>query len=261
MITPYFLSKGMQEPVTEYVEDPPGYRMFNTGGVEVEVGEFLYSLVHLIKAKRILETGTHLGISSVYMGQAIKELKNEGSIITLEVIPQLRDEALKLFQKLELENIITSILHDSRTYTLPSISEELDILFLDSEPQYRFDEFLKYWNFVKPNGLILIHDMNNKIGHTGTFTQIKEDSVPIYDWPYGDFREKIGPLISKHEVQIISFQTPRGLTIFQKCGDNSEIKKFLQRTDKSNPMPEGLTIAVQRVMQHMINTILSMKKE
>ena len=62
--------------------------MFNSGGVEVEVAELLYSLVRSIKPNRIVETGTHLGISSLYMALAARE-NNKGKVITYEIIPEL----------------------------------------------------------------------------------------------------------------------------------------------------------------------------
>ena len=35
------------------------YQAYNSGGVEVEVGELLYSFVRVLKPKRVFETGTH----------------------------------------------------------------------------------------------------------------------------------------------------------------------------------------------------------
>ena len=49
----------------------PTYSMFNSGGVEVEVGEFLHSMVRVTKPMHILETGTHLGVSAAFMALAL----------------------------------------------------------------------------------------------------------------------------------------------------------------------------------------------
>ena len=48
--------------------------MFNTGGIECEVGELLYGLVRALKPKHILETGTYHGLSSTYMALGLKEI-------------------------------------------------------------------------------------------------------------------------------------------------------------------------------------------
>jgi predicted O-methyltransferase YrrM len=222
-ITDYLVNKGLPTPVEECIQVPPGYHMFNTGGVEVEVAEFLYALVHMMKATRILETGTHRGISASYMGQAIKEIGG-GRLTTLEVIPEHYQYSSMLFKTLDLNNVIDNRFEDSRKHSEPG--QHYDIVFLDSEPQYRFDEFLRFWSSVKDNGLILIHDLNEQLGHSNQWVEL-DANTKVYDWPYGDFREKIGPYITSHAVNLITFGTPRGLVVFQKTGINSEAKKLL----------------------------------
>ena len=68
-ITDYILAR-TNKIKTENEITNAEFEMFNTGGVEVEVAELLYSLVSVWKPNFILETGTHLGISSAYMGLA-----------------------------------------------------------------------------------------------------------------------------------------------------------------------------------------------
>jgi predicted O-methyltransferase YrrM len=219
-ITQKIIDAGRQ--IEKEISNPEsGYMMFNSGGVEVEVGEFLYSLTHLLKPKSILETGTHLGISSSYFAKALEEL-GRGKITTLEVIPELRDDAVKLWQALNLGPQIDSHLQASQSF-MPT-TDTIDLLFLDSEPQYRFDEFIRFWPWVPIGGLIIIHDMNNKLGRSGI------EAHGMVDWPYGDFREKLGPFIKRYDVQVFSFATPRGLTIFQKTSNEFEATRFLQTT-------------------------------
>jgi len=193
---------------------------FNSGGVEVEVDEFLYSLVRMIKPAFILETGTHLGISSLYMALGCHD-NNKGSIWTYEVIPELQSQAKALWESIGVQRFINSLLVPSLEAEVPS-NLQIDLLFLDSEPQFRFDEFLKFWDQVSPGGLILIHDLHPSLGHHG------QTYHGIYDWPYGDFRQKIGSFIKNHQVQVISFPTPRGLTIFQKECSGFEVFNYIQ---------------------------------
>jgi predicted O-methyltransferase YrrM len=219
-ITDYILERTSRiNTCPEVTLTPPGFSMFNSGGVEVEVGEFLYSLVRLIKPGFIVETGTHLGISSLYMALALS--KNvKGSIWTYEVIPELQASAKELWKDLSISIFIRSILQPSLEAEVPPCP--IDILFLDSEPQFRFDEFLKFWEHVIPGGLIIIHDLHPSLGHHG------ETYHGIYDWPYGDFRTKIGPFIKSHQVQTISLPTPRGITIFQKEAPGFEATSYIR---------------------------------
>jgi predicted O-methyltransferase YrrM len=193
--------------------------MFNTGGVEVEVGELLYALVRVIKCKNIVETGTHLGISAAYMAQAIKD-NQVGRLTTYEIIPSLRNEATLLWHDLGLSPYIASYLVSSLSGPMPNL--DIDFLFLDSEPQHRFDEFIRFWPMCVPGCLIVIHDLHASLGHHG------QTHHGVYDWPYGDFKDKLGPYLQDLSVQTVSLPTPRGLTIFQKEGAGFEANKYIR---------------------------------
>lgn len=202
------------------IENEPSnfhYKMFNTGGVECEVGEFLYGLVKMLKPEKILETGTHFGISSTYIGLALKD-NNFGKIITID--PIYYKEAKELHKKMELDGIVSQIeLHAEKYET----DEIFDFIFLDSEPILRFSEFDKFYKNLKPGGIVIIHDLHKHL----SFNSFNRDQPNFKHWPYGDFREKLGKYIYDLDVQTLSFNTPRGITIFQKKDDNMSYIKYL----------------------------------
>jgi len=193
------------------------YGMFNDGGVEIEVAEFLYALVRVTKPQFVLETGTHKGISALYFALGL-DRNGQGSIETYEVIPELQLEAISLWQDL-------GMVHRIGAYLRPSLQAEgdtpIDLLFLDSEPQYRFDEFLYFWDRVVPGGLIIVHDLHPTMGRSG----ITRDGMD--DWPYGPWDEKLGVYVENMKVQIVYIPSPRGLTIFQKTRPEDENIKLL----------------------------------
>jgi predicted O-methyltransferase YrrM len=195
------------------------YSMFNTGGTEVEVAEFLHGVIRMMKPDLVLETGTHLGISSSYIAHAMDQ-NNRGQVFTFEVIPELQNSAKELWNDLSLSNRIVSHLMDAATFDAGE--SMFDILFLDSEPHLRFDEFNKFWPNLRDGGLVIIHDLHPSLGHSGQTVN------GVYDWPYGDFRDKIGHYIKNHDVQIISFPTPRGLTMFQKTAPGFEYTTYIK---------------------------------
>lgn len=188
--------------------DIKDFYMFNDAGTEVEVSELLYDLVRILKPQTILETGTHVGISSSFMAQALEDNK-KGELLTFEIESIHRNNALLLWEDLRLKNRITSYLQSSLTYVPPK-DMKIGLLFLDSEPQLRYDEFVKFWDYVIPGGYIIIHDLNRCLGHTD---KVIHD---MYDWPWGDFRETLGPYMKNFQVQTMSLPTPRGFTFFQK---------------------------------------------
>jgi len=220
MITQSFLQQTNKIEVSPEVSvGDHGFSMFNSGGVEVEVAEFLYSFTKMLKPNYVVETGTHLGISSLYFAQALIE-NDKGTMVTFEIIPELRQQAQALWTDLGVSHRIDSRLQPSLS---AEITQNMDLLFLDSEPQLRFDEFLKFWDLVIPGGFILIHDLHPSMGHHGHIYH------GVYDWPYGDFREKLGPFFKDRLVQTIHFPTPRGFTMFQKLNPTYEIDIYLGR--------------------------------
>lgn len=222
-ITDHILSKTKRLVIHSEGEFTPGkqeWSCFNSGGVEIEVAEFLYSLVRMTKPKFILETGTHLGISALYMALGCQKNK-KGSIWTCEVIPELQRDAKLLWNDLKVTPHINSILQPSLQVEIPK-GLEIDLLFLDSEPQFRFDEFLRFWDKVSPGGFIVIHDLHPSLGHHG------QTYHGVYDWPYGNWEKKLSRFVKDYDVQVSHFLTPRGLTIFQKTAPGFEVTKFLR---------------------------------
>ena len=217
IITEYITKKSGLNIQNELSNDQ--YKMFNTGGVECEVGEFLYALVRLIKPKKVLETGTHFGISSTYIALALSHNDNDSNLVTID--PIYYDEAKKIHDKMELKKYITQIeLHAEKFKT----DEQFDLILLDSEPILRFQEFDTFFKNLSPGGIIIIHDLHPHL----SYNSFNPDHPNYKHWPYGDFREKLGKYILNNEVQTFSFSTPRGITIFQKNNESMSYIKFLK---------------------------------
>jgi predicted O-methyltransferase YrrM len=219
-ITDYILSKTDRiAPEPEVTNEK--YQMFNTGGVEVEVAEFLYSLTCILKPELIVETGTHKGISSLYMALGLEE-NGSGSIRTYEVIESFRQEAMALWKDVGMSSRIECVLK-------PSLKvfdgDPIDLLFLDSEPQFRFDELLHFWSRVKPGGMIIIHDLHYTLGKSNITL------AGMDDWPYGPWEKKLGTLVKNQELQMIFLPSPRGFTVMQKTDPSFENVKFMRGVD------------------------------
>jgi predicted O-methyltransferase YrrM len=190
----------------------PRWQCFNTGSVEVEVAEFLYAFVRMTKPTHILETGTHKGISAAYMGTALKD--NEQSmdevassvITTIEFEAQHLQDASKLISALSLDPWVHMWYGSSLHY--PGM-QDLDLIFLDTEPQIRFKEFERFVPFLKPGGYIFIHDLHAHLG------QVPNEEHG-FAWPYGSIPEQMRYSLSKGFMRPFSFETPRGLTGFYR---------------------------------------------
>lgn len=219
-ITDYILSKTSRiKKIPEPTPGDHGFSAFNDAGTELEVSEFIYSLIRVLKPALMLETGTHKGISSTYIGQAMKD-NGKGLLHTCEIFQENINDAQALWKDVGVASNINCHKQESLKLSF-SPDTVFDMLFLDSEPQLRFDEFIKFWPMLKPGGFIMIHDLHPSLGHHG------QTYHGEYDWPYGFFVPKLGSYIKSHEVQTISLPTPRGCTLFQKRADNFEFTNHI----------------------------------
>jgi predicted O-methyltransferase YrrM len=217
-ITDYILSKTHRlRKSPEVTPGDHGFEMFNDAGTEVEVSEWLYGMIRVIKPDLVLETGTHVGVSAAYISQALEDNKR-GKMQTFEIIPEHWKNAQDMLKDLELQHRCECNLISALKYQPEGLS--YDVLFLDSEPQLRFNEFVKYWPNLRDGGYIIIHDLNDQLGHND-LTQ-----HGMYDWPWGDWREKLGPFVERGDVNVISFDNPRGLTMFQKTKPTASYYRY-----------------------------------
>ena len=184
----------------EHAPHKYSYTMITSGAVEVEVGEFIYALVSMVKPEYILETGTHFGVSSSFMGLALKK-NGHGKLTTIDIFAH--PQAKQMWDQLKLNDVIEFVQGESLKYTL---EQDVDILFLDSEPHLRYQEFVRFYDRLVPGGLILVHDLHEHLSY----------HPKTECFPFGDFRELLGPYIKEHKVQTMSFPTPRGLRCFKR---------------------------------------------
>lgn len=185
-----------------------GYLMFDTGGVEVCVGEFLYGITKLLKPQRVLTTGIYTGISDMYIGQALKE--NEyGNSTALEIEPQHLARAVELWKKVGVFDQVTAQLTESLAF---EPTGEYQLMFLDSEPHLRFHELVKFYPYLAKGGYVFIHDTPRNLCQGN----INPDHPNIASWPFGDLPVFLQNEVKKRELQVMHFPNPRGLIGFYR---------------------------------------------
>jgi prolipoprotein diacylglyceryl transferase len=170
---------------------PERWRMFDSMTAEVEVLEFLKCLMATIKPNLVVETGTFLGVSTIYMAEGLK-LNGFGKIVTCEPDPEVFAKAKQKIDSSGLKKWIDYRREPSLKLRVPGT---IDVLFCDSLPELREPEVRYFLPQVNPNGLILMHDSSS---HLKT---VREAALRL---------EKEG-LIS-----VVLLPTPRGLVIAQK---------------------------------------------
>lgn len=198
-------AKGIIEFLPEVSDNEGKYHMADSGGIESEIGEFLYGMIKVLQPDQILETGTYTGISAMYMAAALKD-NNRGHITTLEITKEHKDRAEKLWQAVDLSAQITCELQ-------PSLDFDTDttygFMFLDSEPDIRFQELLKFFPYLKPGGFIGVHDLHRHLGQ-------HDNKEHGFGWPWGKIPTPLVELLLSDQLRVVSFPTPRGFTLFYR---------------------------------------------
>ena len=139
--------------------------------VEPEVGNLLNLLVGLTKAENILEIGTAIGHSTIYMARAM----SKGRITTIELMPERADLAAQYFKQAHVDAKIHQIIGDAREI-FPHLEETYDLIFLDAA-KGQYENFLVY-RYDLLNGWVV--DLNYPKHRQKTFVYRMRDFLESF---------------------------------------------------------------------------------
>jgi prolipoprotein diacylglyceryl transferase len=193
----HVVQHGNQETKPEYhratpeCPNPERWRMFDTMTAEVEVLEFLKCLMTTIKPDLVVETGTFLGVSTLYMAEGLKQ-NGSGKIITCEPDAEVFAKAK---EKIDSSGLKKWVDYRRESSLETKVSGTIDVLFCDSLPELRETEVRHFLPKVNPSGLILMHDASS---HLKTV------------------REAALRMEQEGLISVVLLPTPRGLVLAQK---------------------------------------------
>ncbi len=171
--------------------NPERWRMFDTMTAEVEVLEFLQCLMTTVKPNVVVETGTFLAVSTLYMAEGLKQ-NGFGKIITCE--PD-KEVFAKAKEKIDASGLKKFVDYRCESSLETKVSGTIDLLFCDSLPELREPEVRHFLPQINPNGLILMHDASS---HLKTV------------------REAALRMDQEGLISVVLLPTPRGLVVAQK---------------------------------------------
>ena len=193
----HVVQHGNQETKPEYhratpeCPHPERWRMFDTMTAEVEVLDFLKCLMTTVKPNLVVETGTFLAVSTLYMAEGLKQ-NGSGKIITCE---SDKEVFAKAKEKIDASGLRKFVDYRCESSLETRVSGTIDILFCDSLPELREPEVRHFLPYINPNGLILMHDASS---HLKT---VREAALRMEE---------------EGLVSVVLLPTPRGLVIAQK---------------------------------------------
>lgn len=143
------------------------------GGVNPGDRRAVYTLVHALKPHGILEVGTHIGASTLYMTRALlhHRIQDHTKITTVDVVdvnhpitgPWRRVGLPKaprdLAKNLHCEDLIFFTAVRSQEF-LESTHQTFDFIFLDGDHSARtvYEEVAAALPLLRPGGIVLLHD-------------------------------------------------------------------------------------------------------
>lgn len=170
---------------------PERWSMYDSMTAEVEVLEFLRTLVTTIKPALVVETGAFLGASTLWIAEGLK-LNNFGKIISCELDPLVFAKAK---EKIDASPLSPWIDLRNESSLEMKIDGTIDLFFSDSDLSVREQEIRHYLPQINPNGVILMHDAN-------THRPIVHDAAL--------------KMQSEGLLSVVCLPTPRGLVVAQK---------------------------------------------
>ncbi len=170
---------------------PQRWHMYDSMTAEAEILEFLRSFVTTLKPELIVETGSFLGVSTLWMAEGLRS-NGFGKIISCEFDPIVFAKAQEKVAGSDLRDVIELRNESSLEMEIPG---SIDLLFSDSDVSIREAEVRRFLPQIRSTGVILLHDASS---HLKTV------------------REAAFSLESEGLLSCIFLPTPRGLVIAQK---------------------------------------------
>jgi predicted O-methyltransferase YrrM len=122
-------------------------------------GRILRLLVESLGAKNVVEIGTSVGYSGVWLGLGLQT--TGGKLTTFEIDDGRAAKARENFKRAGLDGIITIVMGDAHE-TVTKLKDPIDLLFLDADKEGYLDYLNKLLPLVRPGGLIVAHNINRQ---------------------------------------------------------------------------------------------------
>lgn len=170
---------------------PERWHMFDSMTAEAEVLEFLRTLITTVKPELVVETGSFLGVSTLWIAEGLKA-NGFGKIISCEFDPLVFAKAKEKIAASDLSEWIE--LRNESSLEM-QVDGTIDLLFSDSDMPIREAEVKRFLPQIRSTGLVLMHDASSHL-------KVVRDAA---------FKMESEGLLS-----CIFLPTPRGLVIAQK---------------------------------------------
>jgi predicted O-methyltransferase YrrM len=136
-----------------------------------ETAGFLNLLIRITNAKRIIEVGTSIGYTALWLGEAARA--TGGQVVGMEMIAAKHAQALDNLARAGLRDVVEVRLGDAKQI-VPALSGPIDLVFLDAMP----DDAIAYFDALLPKlrlgGCIVTDNITYPPGFQETMRRYQE---------------------------------------------------------------------------------------
>ncbi|SFS05270.1 Predicted O-methyltransferase YrrM [Granulicella pectinivorans] len=169
---------------------PERWSMIDSMTAEVEVLEFLATLVTTIKPELVVETGSFLGVSTEWIARGMQR-NGFGKVISCEFDPVVYEKAKA---RLAGSELLPWMEFRNESSLEMKVEGTIDLLFSDSDTPIREAEVKRFLPQMKPTGVILMHDASSHM------RVVRDAALKMED---------------EGLISVVLLPTPRGLVIAQ----------------------------------------------
>ena len=184
--------------------EPQRWSMIDSMTAEVEVLEFIATLVTTIKPRLVVETGSFLGVSTEWIARGL-ERNGFGKVISCEFDPVVYEKAKARIAGSPLSRWIE--LRNESSLEM-QVEGTVDLLFSDSDMPVREAEVKRFLPQINPHGIILMHDASSHL-------QV--------------VREAALKMEAEGLISVVLLPTPRGLVIAQPRAGRTSLMESVSR--------------------------------
>ena len=159
---------------------------------------FLYLLIRGTKPQDVIELGTNVGISSAYIGAALKANNTNGHVTTLDASAYRQKLAQQIHTTMNIDTVsyVCGLFTDTLESTLKQMPT-VDLAFIDGHHQYQptLDYFEQILQYANPQTLFVFDDIRWSDGMTQAWDELMAD-------------ERFGLVVDLDSVGLCMLQQP-----------------------------------------------------
>lgn len=177
--------------------EPQRWSMIDSMTAEVEVLEFVATLVTTTKPRLVVETGSFLGVSTEWIARGLERNGplpggGQAKVISCEYDKVVYEKAK---ERLTASPLMPWIELRNESSLEMKVDGRIDLFFSDSDLPIREAEVKRFLPQISANGIILMHDASSHL------KQVRDAALRMED---------------EGLISVVLLPTPRGLVVAQK---------------------------------------------